>query len=138
VWTWPRRSATWSVTRLPDAGERSEALTARCAQVCWVSGYVDGQVALWQVGAGEPVREPLPGGLAVDGGTQTLLTADGRPGVVFSHGGRSTLAVKSETGWSIFAAPDGTVRDAIAVGDRVYLVLGADPLATRLWTAQLR
>ena len=86
VWTWPSRSAEWSVTRLPDAGERSEALAARCAQVCWVSGYVDGQVALWQVGTGEPVREPLPGGLPVDGGTRTLLTADGRPGVVFSQG----------------------------------------------------
>jgi hypothetical protein len=138
VWTWPSRTAKWSVTRLPDAGERSEALAARCAQVCWVSGYVDGQVALWQVGGGEPVREPLPGDLPVEGGTQTLLTADGRPGVVFSQGGRSTLAVKSETGWSTFAAPDGTVRDAIAVGDRVYAILGADPLATRLWTAQLR
>jgi hypothetical protein len=138
VWTWPSRSGEWSVTRLPDAGKRSEALAARCLQLCWVSGYVDGQVALWQAGTGEqPVRESLPGGLPVEGGTQTLLTPDGRPGVVFSKGARSTLAVKSATGWSTFAAPDGTVRDATAVGDQVYLIVGADPLATRLWSVQL-
>jgi hypothetical protein len=137
VWTWPSRSAEWSVTQLPDAGKRSEALAARCAQQCWVSGYVDGQVALWQVGAGEPVRKSLPDGWTVDGGTRTVLTGSGRPGVVFSQAGRSTLAVETENGWSTFAAPDGTVVDAIAVGDRVYVILGADPLTTRLWTAQL-
>ena len=137
VWTWPSRADEWSVTRLPEAGEFSEGLAARCAEACWVSGYVDGQVALWQVGAGEPVRQPLPGGLAVDGGTRTILTAEGRPGVIFSQAGRSMLVVQNETGWSTFAAPDGTVRDAIAVGDRVYAILGADPLATRLWSARL-
>ena len=138
VWTWPTRSAKWSVTRLPDAGKRSEALAARCTQACWVSGYVDGQVALWQVGAGEPVRESLPAGLPVDGGTRTVLTADGRPGVVFSKAGRSMLVVKSQAGWSTFAAPDGTVVDAIAVGDRVYVILGADAASSRLWTVPLR
>ena len=137
VWSWPSRSSTWSVTRLPDAGRRSEALAARCGQVCWVSGHVDGQVALWQVGAGEPVREPLPGGQAVDGGARTVLTADGRLGVVFSATGRSTLVIRNETGWSSLAAPDGTVVDAIAVGDRVYVIAGADPPATRLWTARV-
>jgi hypothetical protein len=136
VWTWPSRSSKWTVTRLPDAGRRSEALAARCAQACWVSGYVDGQVALWQVGAGEPVRESLPDGL-VDGGTRTVLTADGRPGVVFSAAGRSTLVIQNRNGWSRFAAPDGTVVDAIAVDDRVYVILGAEPLTTRLWTVQL-
>jgi hypothetical protein len=138
VWTWPSRSAQWSVTRLPDAGERSEALDARCDQACWVSGHVDGQVALWQVGAvGEPARKSLPDGLTVDGGTRTVLTG-GRPGVVFSQAGHSSLVVETEAGWSMFAAPDGTVVDAIAVGDRLYVILGADPLTTRLWTAQLR
>src|SRR3712207_9023685 len=55
-----------------------------------------------------------PGGLLVDGGTRTILTVDGRPGVVFSAAGRSTLVIKNQTGWSTFAAPDGTVVDAIA------------------------
>jgi hypothetical protein len=137
VWTWPSRESRWSVTGLPDAGRRSEALAARCAQACWVSGHVDGQVALWQVGPGEPVRESLPGGLLVDGGTRTILTVDGRPGVVFSAAGRSTLVIKNQTGWSTFAAPDGTVVDAIAVGDRVYAILGAEDRTTRLWTVQL-
>ena len=137
VWTWPSRSGQWSVTRLPESGERSDALSARCAQACWVSGYVDGRVALWQVGAGEPVRQPLPDGLMVDSKTRTVLTDGRRPGVVFSHEGRSMLAVENESGWSTFAAPDGTVVDAIAVGDRVYAIVGADPLVTRLWTAQL-
>ena len=138
VWTWPSRSSEWSLTRLPDAGERSEALAARCDQACWVSGYVDGQVALWQVGAGEPVRKSLPDGLMVDGGTRTVLTGGGRPGVVFSQAGRSMLAVEKDTGWSTFAAPDGTVVNAIAVGDRVYVIVGVDQLTTRLWTAELR
>jgi hypothetical protein len=137
VWTWPRRSDVWTVTQLPEAGERSEALSVRCADACWVSGSVDGQVALWQVGTGEPLRERLPGGLAVDGGTRTILTGDGRPGVVFSLAGRTTLVVRNETGWTTFAAPDGTVVDAIAVADRVYAVVGSDPLITRLWSARL-
>ena len=138
VWTWPSRRGNWSVTRLPGAGRRSEALSARCADACWESGYVDGRVALWQVGTGEPVGMFLPDAMAVDGGTQTILTAAGRPGVVFSLARRSTLVVENQTGWSTFAAPDGTVVDAIAVGDRVYVIVGADPLATRLWTAQLK
>jgi hypothetical protein len=137
VWAWPSRSADWSVTRLPDAGKRSEALAARCRKTCWVSGYVDDQVALWQVGSGEPVRESLPSGLLVDGGTRTVVTADGRPGVVFSRAGRSTLVIQNQTGWSTFAAPDGTVLDAITFGDRVYLILGADAATTRLWTVPL-
>ena len=137
VWTWPRRMGEWSVTRLPEAGKRSEALSARCADACWASGYVDGQVALWQVGPGEPVGMSLPDGLAVDGGTRTILTADGRPGVVFSLAGRSTLVVENQAGWSTFAAPDGTVVDAIAIGDRVYAILGTDQSSTRLWTASL-
>ena len=137
VWTWPSRSAQWSVVRLPDAGKRSEALSTQCAEACWVSGYVDGQVALWQVGSGDPVRKPLPDGLMVDGGTRTVLTAGGRPGVVFSQAGHTSLVVETEVGWSTFAAPDSTVRDAIALGDRVYAILGADPRKTRLWTASL-
>jgi hypothetical protein len=138
VWTWPSRSAGWSVTKLPDAGKRSEALSARCAQTCWVSGYVDGQLALWQVGTDRPVRESLPDGLQVDGGTRTVLTAGGRrPGVVFSAAGHSTLAIENETGWSTYPAPDGTVVDAITVGNRVYLILAADAATTRLWTAPL-
>ena len=137
VWTWPSRTGVWSVTRLPEPGKHSEALSARCADACWVSGYVDGQVALWQVSAGEPVRQSLPDGLTVDGGTRTILTTDGRPGVSFSLAGRSTLVVKNQTGWSTFAAPDGTVVDAIAVEDRIYAIVGPDTLTTRLWTAQL-
>ena len=88
-------------------------------------------------GRATPVRETLPDGLAVDGGTRTIVTPDGRPGVVFSQAGRSTLVVQNEAGWSTFAAPDGTVVDAIAVGDRVYAILGTDPLSTRLWSARL-
>lgn len=137
VWTWQSRDAGWEVTRLPEAGKRSEALSASCADACWVSGYVDGQVALWQVGPGEPVRQSLPDGLAVDGGTRTILIADGRPGVVFSLAGRSTIVVENQTGWSTSAAPDGTVVDAIANGDRVYAILDTDGESTRLWTASL-
>jgi hypothetical protein len=137
VWIWPSRSAKWSLTRLPEAGKQSEALGARCVQTCWVSGYVDGQVALWRMGAGQTVREALPNGLPVDDGTKMLITGDGRPGVVFSQARHSTLLVRNATGWSTFAAPDGTVVDAVAIGDRVYAILGSDPLVTRLWTASL-
>ena len=137
VWTWPSRSAAWSVTRLPDAGKRSEALSARCAQTCWLSGYVDGEVALWRVGGGQPVREALPGGLPADGETRALITADGHPGVLFSQAGHGRLVIEDKTGWSTFPTPDGTVVDAIVTGNRIFVILAADAGTTRLWSAVL-
>ena len=57
IWTWPSRDAAWQLTRLPEPGGRSEALSSQCADRCWVSGHVDGQLALWRTGRGEVARE---------------------------------------------------------------------------------
>jgi hypothetical protein len=134
IWTWPSRDAAWQLSRLPQPGDRSEALSSACAEQCWVSGYVDGQVALWRIGPGDPVRETaLPlAPIDVDGpGPRTILVG-GRPGVLYSHAGTSRLLRPAGSGWRTLTAPDGRVRDAVLIGHRLYAIVGTD-----LWSAEL-
>jgi hypothetical protein len=134
IWTWPSRDAAWQLSRLPEPGDRSEALSSACAVQCWVSGYVDGQVALWRIGPGDPVRETaLPvAPIDVDGpGPRTMLVR-GRPGVLFSHAGTSRLLRPDGSGWRTLTAPGGRVRDAVLIGHRLYAIVGTD-----LWSAEL-
>jgi hypothetical protein len=134
IWTWPSRDAAWQLSRLPEPGDRSEALSSACAEQCWVSGYVGGQVALWRSGPGDPVRETtLPAAsIDVDGpGPRTILLG-GRPGVLFSHAGTTRLLRPDGSGWRTLTAPDGPVRDAVMIGNRLYAIIG-----NGLWSAEL-
>ena len=134
TWTWPSRDAPWQLTRLPDPGGRSEALSSACADQCWAAGYVDGQVAVWRTGPGDAARDTT---LPVDAHRRRRpRTADdhasaGRPGVLFSHTGVSRLLLQDGSGWRTLTAPDGPVRDAVVIGNRLYAIVGAD-----LWFAE--
>jgi hypothetical protein len=141
VWTRSGAKARWQLVRLPEPGKTSEALSIACAEDCWVAGYSDGQDALWRLpvgGAG--VRESgLPAQpVDVDGPGPRMIVSQGRPGVLSSSGGKTTLLLRDEGGWHAIAGPDGTVVDAIAVGNRIYLILAPDAATTRLWSAVLR
>jgi hypothetical protein len=143
IWTWPTRSSTWTLHRLPDAGTHGEALSSGCARTCWVSGHADGAVALWSFDpadvAGTAIRDStLPSmEIDIDGpGPRSVVSGD-RPGVLFSHAGDTRLVVSDgHNGWQMFTAPGGSVLDATTVGDRLYAILRTDD-AVGLWTADL-
>ena len=55
----------------------------------------------------------------------------GRPGVLFSDAGASRLLLPEGSGWRMLTAPDGPVRDAVMIGNRLYAIVGTD-----LWAAE--
>ena len=133
IWTWPSRNAPWQLIRLPETGDRSEALSSACAEQCWVSGHVDGQVALWRTGPGDAVRETtLPvTPIDVDGPGPRTIIVGGRPGVLFSHAGGEPTAAAGRLGLADADRPHGPVREAVMIGNRLYAIVGAD-----LWFAE--
>ena len=44
----------------------------------------------------------------------------------------SRLLLQDGSGWRTLTAPDGPVRDAVMIGNRLYAIVGAD-----LWLAEL-
>ena len=143
VWTWPTQQSSWTLTQLPEAGTHSEALSSRCTQTCWVSGHADGHVALWSFEPGhandsasrDSTLPPLE--IDTDGpGARTILSGD-QPGVIFSYNGKTRLLVHdSQNGWQVFAAPAGSVLDAISVADRLYAIIKIND-SVGLWATDL-
>ena len=143
VWTWPTQQSSWTLTQLPEAGTHSEALSSRCTQTCWVSGHADGHVALWSFEPGhandsasrDSTLPPLE--MDTDGpGARTILSGD-QPGVIFSYNGKTRLLVHdSQNGWQVFAAPAGSVLDAISVADRLYAIIKIND-SVGLWATDL-
>ena len=139
VWTRSGLTGPWQLVRLPEPGNTSEALSVACGEACWIAGHADGQDALWRLAAdGAAVRERgLPAQpVDVDGPGPRTVVSEGRPGMLSSHGGKTTLLLLDEGGWTSIAGPDGTVQDATVVGDRLYAVIG-DGGHTGLWVARL-
>jgi hypothetical protein len=139
LWTRSGPDGTWQLVRLPDPGHTSEALSVACAEACWVAGHVDGQVALWRLADdGTATREAaLPGQpVDVNGPGPRAIVVQGRPGVLSSTSGKTTLQLRDERAWTTIAAPDGTVQDATVLGNRLYAAIG-DGAGTRLWVAAL-
>ena len=143
VWTWPTQQSPWTLTQLPEAGTHSEALSSRCTQTCWVSGHADGHVALWSFEPGhandsasrDSTLPPLE--IDTDGpGARTILSGD-QPGVIFSYNGKTRLLVHdSQNGWQAFAAPAGSVLDAMSVADRLYAIIKIND-GVGLWATDL-
>jgi hypothetical protein len=143
VWTWPTRQSPWTLTQLPEAGTHSEALSSRCTQTCWVSGHADAHLALWSVEPGHADGtasrdSTLPSfEIDTDGpGPRTILSGD-QPGVIFSYNGNTRLLVHDgQNGWQAFAAPAGSVLDAINVADRLYAIIKIND-GVGLWATDL-
>jgi hypothetical protein len=143
VWTWPTQQSPWTLTQLPEAGTHSEALSSRCAQTCWLSGHADAQVALWSFEPGHAdgtaSRDSTLPSLEIDTdgpGPRTILSGD-QPGVIFSYNGNTRLLVHdSQNGWQAFAAPAGSVLDAVSVADRLYAIIKIND-SVGLWATDL-
>ena len=139
LWTRSGPEGAWQLVRLPDPGRTSEALSAACAETCWVAGHADGQAALWRLAPdGTAARETaLPAQpIEVDGPGPRAFVVQGRPGVLVSAGGKTTLLLSGDSGWTSIPVPDGTVQDATVLGDRLYAAL-SDGAGTKLWVATL-
>jgi hypothetical protein len=143
VWTWPTQKSPWTLTQLPEAGTHSEALSSRCSQTCWVSGHADEHVALWSFEPGHAdgtaSRDSTLPSLEIDTdgpGPKTILSGD-QPGVIFSYNGNTHLFVHhGQNGWQAFAAPAGSVLDAISVADRLYAIIKIND-GVGLWATDL-
>jgi hypothetical protein len=139
VWIQPNQRTPWTLLQLPDAGTSSEALSSVCEERCWVSGYVDGSVALWSFeAAGSLATGTRDSALPriehddQDPGPVTVMAA-GRPALVVSHTGTTRLLVNDGQDWRTFMGPAGPVIDAATMGDRLYAITRA-PDGVQLWT----
>lgn len=138
VWTWPSRTQRWARAVLPDAGRGSEALAASCnTDTCWVFGQVDEQAAAWVTDSGDRHRVPdLPAsGLRATDGAAAFRVA-GHVGAIFSDGIGGRLLLQTDRGWRLFSTPAGSVGPAVAVGNRIYVVV-EDGERSRLWSCDL-
>ena len=138
VWRSTKLNQGWSRIVLPDPGNRSQANTATCAQDCVISGYVEGQLAIWQLDAsgtakrlqgvpsipvGDKDKLPPP---VLDGGKIVQVVAqDNKVKVLTGQDGHWT--VRDSTG------PEGRPLSAVRMPDhKLYLIAG-----TSLWQTTL-
>jgi hypothetical protein len=138
VWRSAKLNQGWTRIPLPDPGSRSQANTATCATDCVISGYVDGNLAIWRLDAsgtaqrlqgvpsipvGDKDKLPPP---VVDGDKIVQIVAqDNKVKVLTGQGGRWTVQESQ--------GPEGLVTDAVLMPDRkLYLIAG-----TSLWQTTL-
>jgi hypothetical protein len=143
VWRSTELNRGWSRVALPDPGDRSQAVTAGCsATSCIVSGYADGQLAMWQLEGSEASRlqgipraavgdkDRLPPPIAHNGQIIQVVAESGKVKVISGHG--ATWTVQGSTG------PTGAVTDAVLVGNALYLIAGPANGPAELWRTDLR
>jgi len=138
VWRSAELNQGWTLVPLPEPGSRSQANTATCSKDCVISGYVDGQLAIWRLDAqgttkrlagvpsipvGDKDKLPPP---IVDGDKIVQIVAqDNKVKVLTGHDGSWT--VQETTG------PQGLVTDAAMTQDhKVYLIAGGTLWETTL------
>ncbi|HEY3563308.1 MAG TPA: hypothetical protein VGL05_37840 [Kribbella sp.] len=138
AWRSTRLNQGWSRIVLPDPGNRSQASTATCEQDCVISGYVDGQLAIWQLDASGtakrlqgvpsiPVgdKDKLPPPVLNDGKIVQVVAQDNKVKVLTGQDGHWT--VQDSTG------PEGRPLSAVLMpGHKLYLIAG-----TSLWQTTL-
>lgn len=130
--TWREVDGTWSLSPLPDPGQRSEAWSTACAQTCWSAGIRDGRLAVWSA---DGLAE-LPDLPAEDTDAAKVLLSADRVVVVASPEGAGRLLVGHDGTWRFYTAPDGAVQSAALIGSRLYLVVGKEA-ARKLWVHDL-
>ncbi|ONI76790.1 hypothetical protein BWI15_05805 [Kribbella sp. ALI-6-A] len=138
VWRSQRLNDGWSGFALPEAGERSHGQRVTCGeQLCTVTGWVEGKLALWQFDPAKPDsarrlkdlpeiavgnKTPLPPPV-LDGDQIVQVVADGNQ-VKVLRGTDGAWTVNTSEG------PTGEVTDARLVGRTLYLIAGST-----LWTS---
>lgn len=139
LWTAPRAGRPWTLVRLPGAGAQSEALSSAClADSCWVAGRVDGRLALWSLPSDRAARRDELPSVEVDteGPGPQVVLGSGRPTLLASRAGVTTLLTTDGPQWRQFEAPPGQVAAAASRGERLYAVL-AEGGSASVWTTDL-
>jgi hypothetical protein len=140
VWRSQRLNDGWSGFALPEAGERSHGQRVTCGeQLCTVSGWVEGKLALWQFDPAKPdSTRRLKGLPEIAVGDKTPLpppVLDGDQIVQIVADGNQVKMLTGQDGhWTVQPSegPAGEVKDARLVGRTLYLVAG-----TTLWKTEL-
>lgn len=133
VWRSTGVNTGWQRIDLPDVGNHSEAVAARCGDAtkpngCVVAGQVDERLAVWAVDGDHATRLTGIPDLAV--GDQDVVPApvtSGSTTVLVSPNG-ATAALLSRAGGSAWAqspGPAGRPVAAALVGDRLYVATRA-------------
>lgn len=130
--TWRDVKGSWSLSPLPDAGQRSEAWSTACAQTCWSAGIRDGRLAVWSA---DGLAE-LPDLPAEDTDTAKVLLSADRVVVVASLDRAGRILIGHDGRWRVYSSPDGAVHSATLVGSRLHLIAGSDR-GRRLWVRDL-
>jgi hypothetical protein len=143
VWRSASLNSGWTRLRLPDPGDRSAAASVGCtAMACTIAGYVDEQLALWQLDGDRAAR--LTGLPAVpvnynDDLAPPLVLTDRTVQVVAADDGVKVISGHDHT-WTVQdgVGPTGQVVDAAIAGDTVYLLAGRTGSATALWRVDVQ
>lgn len=140
VWRSTKLNQGWSRIELPEPGNRSQASTATCSSTgCVISGYADGQLAIWQLDASGtakrlagvpsiPVgdKDKLPPPIVTDGKVVQIVAQDNKVKVLTGQDGKWT--VQESTG-----GPAGPVTRAVLTPDhKLYLIAGGTLWQTTL------
>ena len=149
VWRSAGVNSGWHRIDLPDVGDHSEAVAARCGDAttpngCVVAGQVEERLAVWAVDGDHATRLTGVPDLAV--GDQDVVPApvtSGSTTVLVSPNG-ATAALLSRAGgsaWAQSAGPSGRPAAAAMVGDRLYVATrppggGAATLYQARWPSQ--
>ncbi|MGW6195141.1 hypothetical protein ACWF0M_03235 [Kribbella sp. NPDC055110] len=138
VWRSTRFNQGWTRIVLPDPGSRSQANTATCAKDCVISGYVDGQLAIWQLDASGAAKR-LQGVPSVPVGDKDKLPPpiiDGDKVVqVVAQDNKVKVLTGQDGHWTVrdTVGPEGKVTDAVLLPDRkLYLIAGSSLYSTTL------
>ena len=159
VWRSTTVNQGWSGIALPEPGNRSQANTVSCtADLCTISGYVDGKLAIWQLPS-TPAN-----GSSADGGSQGKrlknvpgitvgdkdkvpppVVHNGRVYQVVAEGNKVKMVSGHDDSWTVqdstgpegTGGPEGAVKDAALVGKTLYLLAGPADGPASLWKTTL-
>jgi hypothetical protein len=147
MWRSAGVNSGWHRIDLPDVGNHSEAVAARCGDAttgCVVAGQVDERLAVWAVDGDQATRLTGIPDLAV--GDQDVVPApvtSGSTTVLVSPNGATTALLSRAGGsaWAQSAGPAGRPVAAAMVGDRLYVATrpqagGAATLYQARWPSQ--
>jgi hypothetical protein len=140
----------WHRLDLPEAGEHSEAVSARCFGrhgddgVCVSAGQVDGRLAVWSLDGDRAARERGIPDLAVGNedrvpaplvaGSTVVVVSPTAAGTAVVSG--TTDPVAAGTTWAQSAGPSGRPVAAALVAGRLYVATQEQAGApTSLWSA---
>ncbi|GAB2661241.1 hypothetical protein [Kribbella swartbergensis] len=138
VWRSAKLNQGWTRVALPEPGNRSQAMTASCTTSCLISGYVDGQLAMWQLDR-DGTAKRLTGLPAIPVGDEDKLpppVVNGERVVQIVAQDNKVKVVSGRDGsWTVqeSTGPEGPVTDAaLTKSGTLYLIAGTSLWQTRL------